>query len=163
MNRVIFRLAAVLCIVGISLFCFQRFACNTLSDEHREPRILPAAVGVYLEAFALRIELEERVAMSYHRIQAKHVVVTELLADRLTLLEAAARFGELYAGIPEIWDRLLRTYPGVPYEVALCRKVIEHTRSALQVRAPEQVGSVVARLEAELQAHLECEAGLCLP
>jgi hypothetical protein len=101
--------------------------------------------------------------MSYRHTQAKRAVVTELLADRLTLMEAAARFRELDAGMPETRDRLLQAYPGVSYEEALCRQVIELARGELEVRAPEQVKRVVARLEAELQAFLECEAGHCLP
>jgi hypothetical protein len=163
MNRVIFRLAAVCCILGAGAFCFQRFACNTLSDEYPEPHILPAAVGEYLDAFALRTEWRERAAMSYRHTQAKRAVVTELLADRLTLMEAAARFRELDADMPETRDRLLQAYPGVPYEVVLCRQVIGHARGELEVRAPEQVKRVVARLEAELQAYLECETNHCPP
>jgi hypothetical protein len=120
-------------------------------------------VGEYLDAFALRTEWQERAAMSYRHTQVKHAVVTELLADRLTLMEAAARFRELDADMPETRDRLLQAYPGMPYEVALCRQVIGHARGELEVRAPEQVERVVARLEAELQAHLECEARDCLP
>jgi hypothetical protein len=163
MNRAIFRLAAVCCILEAGVFCLQRFACNTLSEEHPAPRILPAAVGEYLDAYALRTELEERAATNHRRIQARRAVVTELLADRLTLVEAAARFRELDAGLPETRDRLVLANPGVTYELVLCGQVIEHARGELKVRAPEQVGSVVARLEAELQAHLECEASFCGP
>jgi hypothetical protein len=163
MNRVIFRLAAVCGILGAGVFCFHRFACNTLSEEHPEPHILPAAVGEYLDTYALRTKFREHTAMNYLRVQAKRAVVTELLADRLTLGEAAARFRELDADMPETRDRLVQHYPGVPYEVAMCRQVIEQARSVLRVRAPEQVERVVARLEAELEAHLECEAGLRLP
>jgi hypothetical protein len=163
MNRVLFRLAAVCCILGAGAFSLQRFVCNTLSEEHPEPHILPAAVGEYLDAFALRTKLQERAAMGYRHAQAKRAVVTELLADRLTLVEAAARFRELDADLPETRDRLLQAYPGVSYEEALCRQVIGHARGELEVRAPEQMRSVVARLEAELQAHLESEAGLRLP
>src|SRR5262249_6457087 len=81
----------------------------------------------------------------------------------LTLVEAAARFRELDAGMPETRDRLAKEYPGVPYEVALCRQVIAHALSALQVRALEQVERAVPRGEADLQAPWEGEGALRLP
>jgi hypothetical protein len=163
MNKILFRLCAILCLVGFGVLGLQRSACNRPSTEESGFHLLLTAVGEYLDAFALDTESQERAAMIHRCLQAKCAVVTELLADRLTLLEAAARFRELDAGMPEARDRLLQAYPGVPYEVALCQQVIAHARSELKVRAPEQVKSVVARLEAELQAHLECEAGLRLP
>src|SRR5262249_17920621 len=94
------------------------------------------------------------------RLRAKEAVVTELLAGRLTLLEAAARFGELDAGMPETRDRVLRAYPGVPYRVGLCRQVIAYAGAELRHRAAGQEGRV-ARLEGELQTHLESEASHC--
>jgi hypothetical protein len=163
MNKILFRLCAILCLVGVGALGFQRFACDRPGTEEPGPHLLPTAVVEYLDAFALDTESQERAAMSYRCLQAKRAVVTELLADRLTLLEAAARFRELDAGMPEARDRLLQAYPGVPYQVALCQQVIARARSELEARALEQVESVVARLEAELQAHRECETGLRLP
>jgi hypothetical protein len=89
--------------------------------------------------------------------------VTELIAGRLTLREAAARFGDLDAEVPLLRDSVKQRYPGVAYEVALCRVVVDWTRSVLQVRAPEQMETVLARLEEELQTIKECEEDLCLP
>jgi hypothetical protein len=120
-------------------------------------------VGEYLDVVARSADLETRLESSYRRLQAKRAVVSELLAGRLTLLEAAARFRDLDAGLPEFRDLLLQRYPDVPYEVAVCRQVIEQARSVPRVRTPEQEASIVARLEAELQAHLDCEGGLRLP
>jgi hypothetical protein len=162
-NQTLFRLAAVLCLVVAGSFCFHRFACNRRSPEESIPHLLPAGVGEFLKAAALRDELEARAEMNHRRILAKHEVVTALLGRRLTLVEAAARFRDLDAGLPELRERLLQQYPGVSYELAQCRNVIENARSELQLRALEQVESVVARLEAELQAQLECETGLRLP
>jgi len=163
MNQALFRLAVVICLVAAGGLCFHRFACDMPSAEDAGPHPRPVTLGEYLEGLALSTDLQARLESTQRRVQARDAVVTELLAGRLTLLEAAARFGELNAGMPETRDRVMRAYPGAPYRVALCRQVIEQARSVLLVRAPEQVERVVARLEAELQAHMECEAGLRLP
>src|SRR5262249_38781911 len=128
MNQALFRLAAVFCLVGAGGLCFHRFACGRPSAEDPNPYLLPAAVGEFLECAALRHELQERVEMNYRRILAKDEVLTALLAGRLTLLEAAARFRDLNAGLPELRERLLQQFPGGSYELALCRDVIERVR-----------------------------------
>ena len=163
MNKALMHLAAAFCLGAAGALCFHRFACDRPSAEESDPHLLPVAVGKWLDGIALSTDLQTRVESNHRRIQAKHEVVCELLAGCVTLPEAAARFRDLDAGLPEIRDRLVQQYPGMPYEVALCRQVIEYARGELRLRAPEQVESVVARLEAELQARLECEAGLCLP
>jgi len=58
---------------------------------------------------------------------------------------------------------LQQRYPGVPYELALCRQIIDQVCIELRQYDPERSDRVVARLEAELQAHLESEMGLHLP
>ena len=163
MNKALLQLAVACGLVAAGSLCFHRFACDTPSSEESGFHLLPAAVREYLEAFALSTELQTQQKSNHGRIQAKHEVVCELLAGRFALLEAAARFRDLDAGVPEVRDCLVQQNPSVPYAVVLCRHVIEHARSVLRVRAPEQVENVVARLEAELQAHLECETDLRLP
>jgi hypothetical protein len=163
MNQSLFRLLAVICLLGVSSLCFQRLACGTRLTDEQGPHLLPAAVGEYLDGVAQSSDLQAQVDSNHRRLQAKYAIVMELLARRLTLLEAAARFGDLDADVPGLRVRLSQHYPGASYEVALCRQVIAHARSVLQVHAPEQAERVVAHLEAELQAHLECEAGLRLP
>jgi len=163
MNKILFRLCAILCLVGVGAFGFQRIACDRPGTEEPGPHVVPTAVGEYLEGVDLATDLQALAESNHWRLQAKHAVVTELLAGRLTLREAAARFEALNADDPEIRNRLSQLYPGVSYKEALCRNVIEHARSELRLRAPEQMDSVVARLEAELHAHLECAACHCLP
>jgi hypothetical protein len=51
----------------------------------------------------------------------------------------------------------------VPYELALCRQIIDQVCIELRQCDPEECDRVVTRLEAELQAHLKCETGLRLP
>jgi hypothetical protein len=163
MNKILFRLCAILCLVSVGAFVFQRFACRRPGMEEPGPHLLPTAVGEYLEGVAASSDLQTRVESNHRRIQAKHAVVAELLAGRLTLREAATRFGELDADVPGIRDRLAQRYPGASYEVALCQEVIEQVRSVLRVRAPEQRESLLARLEAELKVIQESEEGDCLP
>jgi hypothetical protein len=162
LNKVILHLAATSCCVAAGALCFHRFACNTHSAEESGPHLIPA-LREYLGGLALSPELQTRVESNHPRLQAKYAVVTELLARRLTLMDVEARLRDLDAGLPEVRDRLVQQYPNMPYEVALCRDVIDHARAVLRVRAPKQAGAVVACLEAELQAHLEREAGLRLP
>src|SRR5262249_31634472 len=162
MNKALFDTAAACCLVAAGVLCFHRFACDTPRAEESDPHLLPVAVGEYLEGVALSTDLQTRAESNHRRIQAKHDVICELLAGRLTLLEAAAGFRDLDAGLPEVRDRLVQHYPGMPYEMMLCRQVIEQERSVLGVRDPDQVERVVARLEAELQAHLRPQTTPCL-
>jgi hypothetical protein len=163
MNKALLQLAVAFWLVAAGTLCLHRFACDGAGAEESDLHLLPVAVGEYLEGVALSTDLQTRLESNHRRIQAKYEVVCELLANRSTLLEAAARFRDLDAGLPEVRDCLVQQNPGVPYELALCRYVIEHARSVLRVRAPDQVENLVARLEAELQAHLECETDLRLP
>ena len=97
------------------------------------------------------------------RYEAKEAIIAEVIADRLTLLEAAAQFHDLNATWPRASHWLQQQYPGVPYELALCRQIIDQVCIELRQYDPERSDRVVARLEAELQAHLKCETGLRLP
>jgi hypothetical protein len=163
MSQALFRLATVICLVGVGALCFQRFACGTRLTEGQGPHLLPAAVGEYLDGVAVSSDLQTRAESNHRRLQAKYAIVTKLLAHRLTLREAAAHFGDLDADVPGIRDLLTQRYPGVPHDVALCREVIAQARSVLLVRAPEQMETNLARLEEELQAFQEREEDLCPP
>ena len=157
MNQALFRLAAVLCLVGIGSLCFQRFA------EGQGPHLLPTAVGEYLDGLASSTDWQARAESNHRRLQTKYAIVTELITGRLTLRKAAARFGELDAEVPGIRDRLAHRYPSETYEVALCREVIAQARSVLRVRAPDQMETVLARLEEELQIIQGCKERPSLP
>src|SRR5262245_10098510 len=102
MNKALLQLAAAFCLMAAGALCFHRFACDRPSAERSGAHILPVAVGEYLEGLVLSTDLRTRVESNHRRIQAKHEVVCELLAGRLTLREAAARFRDLDAGLPEV-------------------------------------------------------------
>jgi hypothetical protein len=163
MNQTLFRLTVVLCLVGVGTLCFHRLACDNRDKQEPGPHLLPEAVGLYFEEATKSSDMETLVRATQRRTLAKYAVVNELLAGRLALREAAARFRELNADDPKVRERLAQLYPGVSYDEALCRNVIEHARYEMRLRAPEQVANVVARLEAELQEYLECDEDLCLP
>src|SRR5262245_20855484 len=143
MNQVLVRLGALCCLVGAGAFGLYRFACDRPRTENPGLHHLPPGVGEYLEGVALSVDLQARLEGNHRRLQAKYAVLTELLADRLTLLAAAGRFAELDADLPEVRKRLAQKYPGVSAEVAWCREVIGHARSVLQLRSPERLESVV--------------------
>lgn len=124
---------------------------------------MPASVVEYLDGVVVSGDLQTRIESNHRRLQAKHEVVVELAANRLTLLKAAARFAELDADQPDIRERLAQRYPGASAEVAWCQEVIERARSVLRAHAPEQLEQVMARLGAELQAYLEEEAASLPP
>jgi hypothetical protein len=163
MNQALFRLAGVFCLVGVGTFCFQHFACGTRQMEEQSPHLLPAAIGEYVDGVLVSSDLQTQVEDTHRRLQAKHAIVTGLLARRLTLREAAARFGDLDAEVPGIRDRVIQRHPGVAYKVALCRDVIERARLELRVRAPKQMETILARLEEELKSIQELEDDFCLP
>jgi hypothetical protein len=74
------------------------------------------------------------------RLEGKQQVIADLIAGRLDLLEAAARFGRLEKGSPGEDEQL-------------CRRVIGWVDLALSDR-PERAEALTERLERELAAHL---------
>ena len=137
----------------------------------RRANVVNLAVSGYADGTFMSFESEARVESNLRRVRAKHAVASELLAGQLTLGEAAARFRELDAHMPDRRDFLLRRHPAVSYEVALCRQVIEYVEAKLEATTPgfeptalerETGPKRMAQLQAELQA-LEAEAGLRKP
>jgi hypothetical protein len=129
MNRALVRLAVLLCLVGAGSLCVYRLACDNRNKEEPSAHLLPEAVGQYFEEAASSSEKDSLAHTTHPRTLEKHAVVTELLAGRLTLLQAAARFKQVNADDPKIRGLLSKLYPDDSYEVALCRNVIEHARA----------------------------------
>jgi hypothetical protein len=85
------------------------------------------------------------------RIAAKELIVRSLIDGQITLFEAAALFGDLNQGYPEL--RFLDA-PGDSEEEKLCRQVIRWVEEMQQ--APERAGrDTSARLEEELRRHMQ--------
>jgi len=93
------------------------------------------------------------------RWSAKQRVRADLLAHRITLLEAAARFRDLHlAGPPFDWDTwqfaLRRCYPNASNDERICRYVIEGMQMMLS-DGSEEARPVMERLGRELDEHLQ--------
>jgi hypothetical protein len=97
-------------------------------------------------------ELEEIDRAIQENIAAKDGVIDDLLAERLTLLEAAALFRRLDAVCPgrsTIPERI----PGRTEEERYCRQVIYWVEATTRYWPPSQAAAIRNRLEAELSAH----------
>jgi hypothetical protein len=110
---------------------------------------------------ARRIEEQDQILVS--AMNAKEQIVVDLVADRLTLLEAAARFRELREGLPTCEMEMFRqAYPGNSDDERYCHQVIRAVES-LRGRQPNEVTRAVARLKKELEDEAACGRAICLP
>ena len=99
-------------------------------------------------------ELDARLARILQHTSIKEEIAARVLAGRLTLHEAAARFHELHAEAPDFnWTAFRRIVPGRSDEERHCRLVIAYAQ-ALADR-PGEAEAIGARLGAELDYYLE--------
>ncbi len=95
------------------------------------------------------------------RMAAKDRVVAELVAGRLTLSQAAARFRGLSVALPD------GAHPpgaeGRTEGERLCREVMARAAVWLADHAPDRAAAVAARLEAELRQQLGRDGTVRLP
>ncbi len=110
-----------------------------------------------------RAELEEENQGVLRRVDEKQAVSREVLAGRLTLVEAAARFRTVNTAYPESMSYLRNLCSGGSDEERLCRQVIGWVEGEGSGGDRAETHRVVARLEAELQELLRSEAGIRLP
>jgi hypothetical protein len=94
-------------------------------------------------------------------VNERTVLLSDLLAGRSTLFETAAGF----RAVQRVKDEYVRPvpfrFPGRTEEEQLCRQVIAHVEE--QLRDEPEGPVVVARLEKELQEHLERYGTVRLP
>jgi hypothetical protein len=96
------------------------------------------------------------------RSGGRHRVVDDVIAGRLTLAAAAARFQELdEASATFNWDRFRAVAPGSSDGEKQCHAVIRHVENLLS-NDPDRQRAVTGRLWAELRA-LEREAASAAP
>jgi hypothetical protein len=152
-------LASIVGVAAIVALMFRHSA-----SEETVNRMLPGPIGQWYVAVTHQQELEDEVKRVQQRCDAKIAVVADVIAGRLTLFEAAARFRGLNASNPqaEYWLTTY-AYPDQPYELALCRSVIDRVAVKLRSQASGEPDDTVARLEAELAEHLNRHGRICLP
>jgi len=117
---------------------------------------LPESMSQLQNALMLGQELEDQSKLVVQRCDAKDIVVADVIAGRLTLIEAAVRFRKINESNPQA-EHWLTKYPyrNQPYELALCRSVIQRVELELEARGTGRELGIVARLEAELAEHLQ--------
>jgi hypothetical protein len=150
-------------IVGVAAACLMRGACVATPTERPDSYPVPEPLSEWHQKIDEGQQLDDDLERAMQRHEAKEAIVAEVIADRLTLLEAAAQFRDLNATWPRASHWLEQRYPGVSYELALCRQIIDQVCIELPQCDPERSDRIVTRLEAELQAHLKCETGLRWP
>jgi hypothetical protein len=116
------------------------------------------------EAQRLGEEKDAVLAALYEVHVARQAVLADLVARRLTLREAAARFRDLAQDTPDYpWYLLRASFPGPTDDERFCHQVIRHVQSYVSVVRPDEEAEVVARLEAELEACREPDGTIRLP
>jgi hypothetical protein len=99
-------------------------------------------------------ELEQHSREIFGRIDAKQKVLRALSEDDLSLVEAAARFGEVNSQSPEAVAYVRDMYPGHSDEERLCRQVLSWARFVLPEES-DKSRATFTRLEAEMEAYVK--------
>jgi hypothetical protein len=118
---------------------------------------LPGAFWQFAEALQRESELNTACQAAFLRIGVRNGIVADLVADRITLLEAAARFGGLNEQLSDGRRLLSASIPARSEGERLCRQVILHVKSWEEERADPDDLVHHQRLEAELEQLLELE------
>ncbi|HKI33340.1 MAG TPA: hypothetical protein VKA46_15915 [Gemmataceae bacterium] len=157
-------------------FCVRTLSCVALLGMSL------TALGQYRPAWAARLgldwwslpELQERVRRGEQemaemdprldaaaaRMAAKEQTTQDLLAGRLTLLQAAARFRAHNASPPRLAADLADHIAGATEEERLCRQVIGWAKGAAATTSPGAGERTRQRLEAELAGLLAQNNGI---
>jgi hypothetical protein len=111
-----------------------------------------------------RAELEDAFARTQDRREQRLEVLQELLAGRLDLLTAAARFQELDRLPPAIDQALAYQYPRMSAGERACRHLLDWIKENRFGTPPwSACREVHARLEAELEHYLRTQGDVHLP
>jgi len=149
--KTVWPLASILGVAAIVAFSFRHPGA-----KRSDSRPLPGRIGEWYAEIIEAQDLEIQAELARKRCKAKDAVVADVIAGRVTLFEAAARFRDLNASNPLAAHWLGYQYRDQPYELSLCRSIIHRVELELHSRASGQVDGTVARLESELTEHLRC-------
>lgn len=98
------------------------------------------------------------------RIAQKERLAYELIAGRVTLFQAAARFRAVNQQHPETMQDMRKAFPGGSDEEKLCRQVIAWAQVLLtHSTPPSQREARIGQLEAELEEQLTRTGKVTLP
>jgi hypothetical protein len=112
------------------------------------------AVRIYWEESDRSAQLDRRDVLILSRLNGKNEIVRQLLAGKLTLWQAAARFQRLNEEPTEMKDLSYRqAFPGATAGESACRQVLHWVETEL---AGDQAAdrAVLRRLQAELDERL---------
>jgi hypothetical protein len=104
-------------------------------------------------------ELRHRMGTILRCQQSKDEVVADVIAQRVSLREAADRFRDLNLRHKDRrwWEHFRRRYAGQSDTERHCREVINWTEAVLTKHEGGDAVTLAAQLEDELQNMLECE------
>jgi hypothetical protein len=105
-------------------------------------------------------KLEREQEIVFDRMRIKERVIADLLADRLTLLEAARWFKDLNESPADCQDNYRLFFPAPTAGESACRQVLAWAESALQESPRSHSDAVLNKLKQELQTHLKRHNGV---
>jgi hypothetical protein len=108
-------------------------------------------------------QASERSEVVRRRIVAKSDVINRLIAEELTLIEAASLFHYVNARPAGMEDISWKALPGGDDGERLCRQVITWAQAALFTQlVPSEAEARIERLERELSQHVAAHGGVQL-
>ena len=108
-------------------------------------------------------DLDAQLEAVKRRYNARQEVVDDVIAGRLGLLDAAARFRDVTPGPNETVPYLRTAFAGGNDDERFCRWVIVRVDATLLSRSPAEADRAKARLEKELQDCLRRDGRVALP
>jgi hypothetical protein len=141
--------AALLVGVAASLIYFGADTGSRRNSHRDSPSVAQCLLD---EKSPTDEELERRRQIYLQRYSVKEHAVQDLLAGRLTLLQAAAQFRDVEKSLPVTWaPRIAAT--GSAEGERLCRMVIAMAKGWMEENVPAAAAHMTARLAAELEHH----------
>ena len=120
---------------------------------------LPLLNGEIAEQENISARLDRQQIIVLARLAAKEEVLHELLAEQITLVEAAEEFRRLDQTPVESIQRAPEYSTGRTEGERYCREVIQWVRFEPEDNPPGRMERIARRLEAELEVYLSNHAG----
>jgi hypothetical protein len=112
--------------VGVAAACLMRVACVATPTERPDSYAEPEPLSELHQMIDEGLQLDDDLERAMQRHEAKEAIVAEVIADRLTLLEAAAQFRDLNAKWPRAGHWQQQRYP---FRIARGEAVARDTKS----------------------------------